>query len=163
MNGHTEGKWKVKDARDLGIYAGDLKIATIHNNGKARLASDYDEEQANAAFIVRAVNYHAELLEALETLNIYAEAFTKRVEFYNKRESLNIFAASMPELKTALKQARGALEAARGGEKMKVGTQEEAGKTAHCSGCGKPCEIIHDLELSVCCLDRVVWKKEGSK
>ena len=29
--------------------------------------------------------------------------------------------------------------------------KDEPAKCVHCSKCGKPCEIVHDLDLSACC------------
>ena len=37
---------------------------------------------------------------------------------------------------------------------------ETNSKIAHCSYCKKPCEIIHDLDLSVCCGAKIEFKKE---
>jgi len=29
---------------------------------------------------------------------------------------------------------------------------------SHCQQCGKPCPVVHELELSACCYAVVVWK-----
>jgi hypothetical protein len=64
----------------------------------------------------RCIMAHAapDLLEALETLTIYAEAIAARVEYYNMSELTNIYAASMPELKQAIERARKINAKARG-------------------------------------------------
>ena len=31
---------------------------------------------------------------------------------------------------------------------------------SHCEQCGKPCAIVHDLEISACHYAKVIWKIE---
>ncbi len=35
-------------------------------------------------------------------------------------------------------------------------------KISHCTACGKPCELIHDFELSACCGAEIEFKKEST-
>ena len=54
-----------------------------------------------------------DMLEALDTLAIYAEAIMERVKHYNLSELATIYAASMPELEAAVKQAKLAISKGR--------------------------------------------------
>jgi hypothetical protein len=58
MEEHTPTPWELRGAATLRGADGDY-IATLENNGR---------RSANAAFIVRAANCHAELVRALDDL-----------------------------------------------------------------------------------------------
>jgi len=53
------------------------------------------------------------MLEALDTLAIYAEAIMERVKHNNMSELTTIYAASMPDLEVAVKQAKLAISKGR--------------------------------------------------
>ena len=61
---HTPLPWKIGSTR-----ADGYNFTTIVNEKKAYIATvDIENETENAAFIVRAVNNHYQLIEALEAL-----------------------------------------------------------------------------------------------
>lgn len=37
---------------------------------------------------------------------------------------------------------------------------EESEQVSHCTFCGLPCGIIHDLEMSACCYAGITFKEE---
>ncbi len=62
---------------------------------------------------LKAVN--KQLLEALNTLTVYADAISRRVELHNIDKNDICCAAVMPELLKAIRQAKAAISAAEGG------------------------------------------------
>ncbi len=69
---HTPIPWTIQEAskgpdRDYGIMANGGVIAEVFEHGGSEYEICVDAE-ANAAFIVRAVNNHAKLLKALEAV-----------------------------------------------------------------------------------------------
>lgn len=64
----TKTPWKVEGCDIYGEYGGryQLLAATFkEERGKANVTDDGEEARANAAYIVKAVNYREEMLEAV--------------------------------------------------------------------------------------------------
>ena len=108
---HTPGKWEFDTTgnyynadgviRMNGVLIAKMVRQTTHKAG---------EVEANGALLAAA----PELLEALDTLTIYAEAIMERVNYYNESELTHIYAASIPELKTTILAAKAAIAKAEG-------------------------------------------------
>ena len=68
---HTDRPWKVRSrfdiVQDRGNQGGDF-VGTVRGNSPYLPASVKEQDEANAEFIVRAVNAHDELLSALNGL-----------------------------------------------------------------------------------------------
>ena len=84
---HTKGPWELDTCGEPWIINGggdlssaDVAICEIHRyrNGSPLNPSSDEERESNAKFIVRAVNSHAELLEALEKANKVLSSFPKQ-------------------------------------------------------------------------------------
>lgn len=101
---HTAIPWEptgngepVKNIKDpifykLGIKHGGIRVAEAHGIGE-------EEAKANAAFIVKAVNSHDELVEALKSV-------LDTIESYNQVKNVfNLNSAQWKKAKQALKNA----------------------------------------------------------
>lgn len=64
MKEHTKTPWTVKKNQDIEGYY-------IENNDRAIADLDFGDDQANAQFIVRAVNSHDELMHCLMNAFLY--------------------------------------------------------------------------------------------
>ncbi len=79
MTEHHPLPWSVDGAgRQAMIRAADLRIVALRHQATA------DEHQANAAFIVRAVNAHDELVKALTWAMEQIPGYTKRIPKQNE-------------------------------------------------------------------------------
>ncbi len=63
---HTPAPWTAETDKSLGIWRGTIRLAVVHmkHPNNLRLATDFDEETANARLIALA----PEILAALEAL-----------------------------------------------------------------------------------------------
>lgn len=89
---HSPAPWMVYDyIANVGKYNKAIDIGA-NNRALARVIGEFDKEEpgnvakANAAFIVKAVNYHYELLELLKQCSPYLEKLIspKAIELEHK-------------------------------------------------------------------------------
>jgi hypothetical protein len=73
---HTPTPWKVNDCRDSGWMDNAIYIAKDSGENLARVYKDYGNVEANAAFIVRAVNAHDELVAKLSAVQSILNSLT---------------------------------------------------------------------------------------
>ena len=113
MSGHTPTPWRGHDMETATLVGPDhLSIADC--NARNRLVA---ENRANAALIVRAVNSHAALVEALRALTTAAEAHIKtngetvlrrdgsQVQTIGMIQADHLIVAALAQARAALKQA----------------------------------------------------------
>jgi len=90
VSGHTPTPWRVDPKKLLRVVSGDdNSVATVG------LQSDLcDQWEANAAFIVKAVNSHDALVKKLEEIHDITQDTTLGVECWQKIQNIEATAAS---------------------------------------------------------------------
>jgi hypothetical protein len=121
MNKHTAGPW-IFETWDYRIAKPSRMELSIQNKTNRIAVVDWDQGKDNPYTIqndeafanARLIAAAPDMLEALDTLTIYAESIMERVKFYNMCEFTGIYSASMPELDAAIKAAKAAIQKAEG-------------------------------------------------
>lgn len=112
---HTPGPWELRtDRSEYRIYARGQNVSGV----VARINTDWPfpeqqaEQRANASHIVKCVNAHDELVEALERSEYRLESIIEFLERHcageNATAKRNIALSIQAELSAALAKARGA-------------------------------------------------------
>ena len=113
---HTPTPWKIIPLHESEVGSPHLlEIGVKDYNGRvlASVDSGTDEDNANAAYIVQAVNSHEDMVEALEDLIRHNEALNEA--FYGQGTATAMRAA-MSGQKALLMKARAAIAKGKGGQ-----------------------------------------------
>lgn len=101
VTGHTPGPWHLLGTAGIAADTdpGWGSLATVWGKGP--------ESEANAKFIVRAVNSHEALLEALEEVSTHLLAAQKIAKSQHRPELVEMYARIGRPIEPAIRQARG--------------------------------------------------------